>query len=174
MTFVWVCPDIRGSLSEPPWLQPRSMLSQIQTLGQVKQRGPRPTIFTARAQNSATRNWTAGFGPCFHLPGFHCGYVFLTHSHLCLIWALVGRGKNSAVRPAQAKPDRRGGIGCRCRTRPAGEHPFTSTSEYAGLFPWFWFGSRFHCWGSSSHFLGRKSERQNRGFSGPRWFWTQK
>ena len=21
------------------------------------------------------------FGPCFHLPGFHFGYIFLTHSH---------------------------------------------------------------------------------------------
>ena len=30
-------------------------------------------------QNEATRNWTAGFGPCFHLPGFHFGYPFLTH-----------------------------------------------------------------------------------------------
>ena len=25
---------------------------------------------------------TAGFGPCFHLPGFHRGYLFLTHSQL--------------------------------------------------------------------------------------------
>ena len=24
---------------------------------------------------------TAGFSPCFHLPGFHVGYIFLTHSH---------------------------------------------------------------------------------------------
>ena len=23
---------------------------------------------------------TADFGPCFHLPGFHLGYLFLTHS----------------------------------------------------------------------------------------------
>ena len=27
-------------------------------------------------QNSATRNRTAGFSPCFHLPGFHFGYRF--------------------------------------------------------------------------------------------------
>ena len=25
---------------------------------------------------------TAGFGPCFYLPGFHFGYIFLTHSHV--------------------------------------------------------------------------------------------
>ena len=25
---------------------------------------------------------TAGFGPCFHLSGFHCGHVFLTHSRV--------------------------------------------------------------------------------------------
>ena len=24
---------------------------------------------------------TAGFSPCVHLPGFHFGYLFLTHSH---------------------------------------------------------------------------------------------
>ena len=31
-------------------------------------------------QNDFTRNWTAGFSPRFHLPGFHFGYLFLTHS----------------------------------------------------------------------------------------------
>ena len=25
---------------------------------------------------------TAGFSPCFHLPGFRFGYLFLTHSHI--------------------------------------------------------------------------------------------
>ena len=25
---------------------------------------------------------TAGFRPCFHLPGFHFGYLILTHSHM--------------------------------------------------------------------------------------------
>ena len=25
---------------------------------------------------------TAGFGPWFHLPGCHVGYIFLTHSHV--------------------------------------------------------------------------------------------
>ena len=25
---------------------------------------------------------TAGFSPSFHLPGFHLGYIFLTHSHI--------------------------------------------------------------------------------------------
>ena len=29
-----------------------------------------------------TRNWTTGFGPCCHLPGFHLGYLFWTHSHI--------------------------------------------------------------------------------------------
>ena len=33
-------------------------------------------------QNEATRNWTTGFSHCFHLPGCHFGYLFLTHSHL--------------------------------------------------------------------------------------------
>ena len=27
---------------------------------------------------------TTGFSPCFHLPGFHLGYLFLTHSHMQL------------------------------------------------------------------------------------------
>ena len=35
----------------------------------------------AMGQNSS-RNRTAGFCPCFHLPGFHFGYLFLTHSQL--------------------------------------------------------------------------------------------
>ena len=36
---------------------------------------------------------TAGFGPCFHLPGFHFGTGFLSHSlfglggpHICLVF----------------------------------------------------------------------------------------
>ena len=29
-----------------------------------------------------TRRGYAGFGPCFHLPGFHFGTGFLSHSHL--------------------------------------------------------------------------------------------
>ena len=33
-------------------------------------------------QNLTTRNRTAGFSPWFHLPGFHLGYPFLTHSHI--------------------------------------------------------------------------------------------
>ena len=33
-------------------------------------------------QNKTTRNWTAGFCPWFQLPGFHFGYLFLTHSHI--------------------------------------------------------------------------------------------
>ena len=33
-------------------------------------------------QNETTRNWTAGFGPCFHLPGFHFGYICLTHTQM--------------------------------------------------------------------------------------------
>ena len=27
---------------------------------------------------------TAGFGPCLHLPGFHFGYLFLTHSQMMM------------------------------------------------------------------------------------------
>ena len=27
----------------------------------------------------------AGFGPCCHLPGFHFGCIFLTHSHMYII-----------------------------------------------------------------------------------------
>ena len=25
------------------------------------------------------------FGPCFHFPGFHFGYIFLTHSHMAFV-----------------------------------------------------------------------------------------
>ena len=32
---------------------------------------------------------TAGFSPCFHLPGFHFGYLFLTHSHVCVTTASI-------------------------------------------------------------------------------------
>ena len=35
---------------------------------------------------------TAGFGPCFHLPGFHFGYIFLTHSHMSPKILVVGEG----------------------------------------------------------------------------------
>ena len=31
---------------------------------------------------TSTRNWTAGFGACGHVPGFHLGYLFLTHSQV--------------------------------------------------------------------------------------------
>ena len=31
-------------------------------------------------QNESTRNWTACFSLWFHLPGFHFGYIILTHS----------------------------------------------------------------------------------------------
>ena len=31
---------------------------------------------------SRPRNWTAGFSSCVHLPGFHVGYLFLTHSQI--------------------------------------------------------------------------------------------
>ena len=32
---------------------------------------------------SKLNHWgTAGYSPCFHLPGFHFGYLFLTHSHV--------------------------------------------------------------------------------------------
>ena len=48
---------------------------------------------------------TTGFGPCFHLPGFHLGYLFLTHSHLrkALIQpypkGLVGLETSASTRP---------------------------------------------------------------------------
>ena len=32
------------------------------------------------------RRGYAGFGPCFHLPGFHFGTGFLSHSHFCVIF----------------------------------------------------------------------------------------
>ena len=31
---------------------------------------------------SKFRRGYAGFGPCFHLPGFHLGYIFLSHGHI--------------------------------------------------------------------------------------------
>ena len=33
---------------------------------------------------------TTGFGPCFHLPGFHLGYLFLTHGRA---WAWHGQAE---------------------------------------------------------------------------------
>ena len=40
---------------------------------------------TDMGQNYTTRNWTAGFSSCFHLPGFHFGVTqFLTYSHTIL------------------------------------------------------------------------------------------
>ena len=29
---------------------------------------------------------TAAFSPCFLLQGFHFGYLFLTHSHMCAVY----------------------------------------------------------------------------------------
>ena len=32
---------------------------------------------------------TADFSPCFHLPGFHFGYLFLTHSRITCFFGLL-------------------------------------------------------------------------------------
>ena len=45
--------------------------------------GPLDLLLGALGYGSKLRHQTAGFSPCFHLPGFHLGYLFLTHSHLC-------------------------------------------------------------------------------------------
>ena len=43
-------------------------------------------------QNLIIRVWAAGLSPCFHLPGFHFGYIFLNHSHVycnaILLWVI--------------------------------------------------------------------------------------
>ena len=41
-----------------------------------------------------TRRGYAGFGSCFHLPGFHFGTGFLSHSHIRHQWA-SSRGSRS-------------------------------------------------------------------------------
>ena len=40
-----------------------------------------PPVNMGMGQNKTTRNGTAGFSLWFHLPGFHLGCLFLTHSH---------------------------------------------------------------------------------------------
>ena len=42
---------------------------------------------------------TAGFGPCFRFPGFHLGYLFLTHSQMLTVAGIQadrGREKNAS------------------------------------------------------------------------------
>ena len=34
---------------------------------------------------------TAGFGPCFHLPGFHFGTGFLSHTHIVVVLEFLGK-----------------------------------------------------------------------------------
>ena len=43
---------------------------------------------------------TAGVGPCFHLPGFHFRYIFLTHSHF--LNRLSGAFRGMAPAPCAA------------------------------------------------------------------------
>ena len=53
---------------------------RFRSLGQAPKMGP--SFHLAVGQNLPTRNWTAGFSLCYHLPGFKFGYLFLTHGHL--------------------------------------------------------------------------------------------
>ena len=46
---------------------------------------------------------TAGLSPCFHLPGFHFGYLFLTHSHFRRGFQPKGRGWLQGVNQFQPK-----------------------------------------------------------------------
>ena len=41
---------------------------------------PQFAVFCARIKIKPPGK--TGFGPCFHLPGSHFGYLFLNHSHL--------------------------------------------------------------------------------------------
>ena len=40
---------------------------------------------------------TAGFSPCFHFPGLHFGYLFLTHSHFAAVRNFRAAGDTLAV-----------------------------------------------------------------------------
>ena len=42
---------------------------------------------------------TAGFGPWLHLPGFHLGYLFLTHSHVFIDPFSVGLKEKHVKHP---------------------------------------------------------------------------
>ena len=50
------------------------------------QRAVKPDTASQAAPNGCcsklNRRGCTGFGPCFHLPGFHFGTGFLSHSHL--------------------------------------------------------------------------------------------
>ena len=57
-----------------------------------------------------TRRGYAGFGPCFHLPGFHFGTGFLSHGHAARVpttrtRALLGGGNPHALEKASAGED---------------------------------------------------------------------
>ena len=63
---------------------------------------------------------TAGFGPCFHVPGFHFGHLFLTHSHIVYMRRTNAVNMcQSASRPCKGFPVAQWHSGTEV-TRPAG------------------------------------------------------
>ena len=78
---------------------------------------------------------TAGFGPCFHLPGFRFGYIFLTHSQI----TTGSRAPRPPARRARAGP---GTTRCTGGTRERAERVGGAFCSAAGqqrdVFPVGW------------------------------------
>ena len=107
-------PSAIARTSSACWPEPRR--SKRKAVGQL-----------GMGQNETTRNWTAGFGPCFHLPGFHFGHLFLTHCQLAFtlhsaMWVLLQ--PPNGLQPA-------GCYGHKVYIRPTGLHS-TSNKEVTG------------------------------------------
>ena len=49
----------------------------------------RASEFRGMCRTCAHHQGTADYSPCFHLPGFHFGYLFLTHSHMGSTWIWI-------------------------------------------------------------------------------------
>ena len=64
------------------WILPRNPVSWVWSLGR-KTKCSIPVAFDRWAPRSM-HNRIAGFGPCFHLPGFHFGPGVLSHSQFTL------------------------------------------------------------------------------------------
>ena len=75
----------------------------------LKQR--RPSASPNGYGSKLNHQGTAGFSPCFHLPGFHFGYIFLTHSqirkwHLLFQWGYLNSWLSPCVRRDRSREQR--------------------------------------------------------------------
>ena len=95
--------------------------------------------FTPRYGSKLSHWGTADFSLCFHLPGFHFGYLCLTHSHQAFA-ADLGRGAGafrSALAAAQPPHS---------ATAPSGRRRRCPQRKHSGAKTWLWVENRYPKW----------------------------